>query len=150
LSVLIEHNYVTALISWGDGATTGNHVDGFTIRDFNVSVNPSRQAIIRNNRIDTNTANSTGSFFIQDTFSSGIGNVIISGNLLEGLGWEMAGEKRNAPITNVRATNNRFRGTSDGGWGACYTDGGFTWAEWLNNYLYSSTAPNNGGASVSC
>lgn len=150
LSSLIEHNYVTRMISYGDPATTGNHSDGFTIRDFNVSSNPNRQATIRNNRIDTNTKNATGSFFIQDTWSAGIGNIVATGNLLEGGGYEMAGEKRDAAITNIRVTNNRFRGSSDGGYGACYRAGGFVWTEWANNYLYSSTAPNNAGSVVTC
>lgn len=150
LSSLIEHNYVTRMISYGNPATTGNHVDGFTIRDFNVSSNPNRQAIIRNNRINTSTANATGSFFIQDTWSAGIGNILVTGNLLEGGGYEMAGEKRNAPVTNIRVSNNRFRGTTDGGYGACYRDGGFTWTEWTNNYLYSPTNSNNAGSVVTC
>jgi len=150
LSSLIEHNYVTRMLSYGDPATTGNHSDGFTIRDFNVSSNPSRQAIIRNNRFDTNTANATGSFFIQDTWSAGIGNIVATGNLLEGGGYEMAGEKRNAPVTNVRVTNNRFRGKTDGGYGACYRGGGFVWAEWANNYLYDPARVDSAGSAVSC
>jgi hypothetical protein len=150
LSALIEHNYVTRMISYGNPATTGNHSDGFTIRDFNVSSNPNRQAIIRNNRFNTDTPNATGSFFIQDTWSAGIGNILATGNLLEGRGYEMAGEKRNAPITNIRVTNNRFRGTSDGGYGACYRDGGFVWTEWSNNYLYDANKSDKAGAPVSC
>lgn len=150
LDSLIEHNYVANLISYGNPATTGNHVDGFTIRDFNVSSKPGRQAIIRNNRIDTSTPNATGSFFVQDTWSSGIGNITATGNLLEGDGYEMAWEARNKPLTNVRVTNNRFRGSSDGGYGACYRSGGVTFTEWTDNYMYSTSGSNNAGSNVSC
>ncbi len=150
LSALVEHNYVHRMLSYGNPATTGNHSDAFTIRDFPTSANPSRTAVIRNNRFNTDTENATGSFFLQDTWSAGLGNVTATGNFLEGNGYEMAGEKRNAPTNNNRATNNRFRGSSDGGYGACYTSGGFVWAEWRDNYLYHPTNANNAGAAVDC
>jgi hypothetical protein len=150
LSALVEHNYVHKMLSYGNPATTGNHSDAFTIRDFPTSANPNRTAVIRNNRFNTDTANATGSFFVQDTWSSGLSNVTATGNLLEGNGYEMAGEKRNAPTNNNRATNNRFMGSSDGGYGACYTSGGFVWAEWRDNFLYHPTNANNAGAAVGC
>lgn len=150
LSVTIEHNYVTDLTADGNPATTGNHSDGFTIRDFNISANPSRQAIVRNNRFNTDSANTTGSLFLQDTWSNGIGNVQITGNLIEGLGWEMAGERRSAAITNINVTNNRFGGTIDGGYGACYTGGGFAWTSWSQNYINNPGALDNKGSSVGC
>jgi hypothetical protein len=150
LSALVEHNYVHRMLSHGNPATTGNHSDAFTIRDFSTSANPNRTAVIRNNRFNTDTSSATGSFFLQDTFSVGLSNVLATGNLLEGNGYEMAGEKRNAPTNNNRVINNRFRGSSDGGYGACYTSGGFVWAEWRDNYLYHPTNANNAGVAVSC
>jgi hypothetical protein len=150
LSALVENNYVHRMLSHGDPATTGNHSDAFTIRDFPTSANPNRTAVIRNNRFNTDTSSATGSFFMQDTWNSGLSNVTATGNLLEGNGYEMAGEKRNAPTNNNRAINNRFRGSSDGGYGACYTSGGFVWAEWRDNYFYHPTNANNAGAAVGC
>lgn len=147
-SVTIDSNYIDDMVAWGDGATTGNHSDGFTIRDFNIDTTPTRQAIIRNNRINTASANTTGSFFIQDTWSAGISNVYTSGNLFTGLGWEMSAEKRNAPVTNINITNNRFGGTTDGGYGACATPN-FGWT-FTQNYINDPTKADNKGAAVSC
>lgn len=67
--------------AWGDPATTGNHSDGFTVRDF--PAGPGRLLIVRNNRIDCDSGNDTGAFFVQ-TYGGNIDNVAASGNLLEG------------------------------------------------------------------
>jgi hypothetical protein len=147
-SVTIDGNDVDDMVAWGDPATTGNHSDGFTIRDFNIDTTPTRQAIVRNNRINTNNSNATGSFFIQDTWSNGISNVYASGNLFAGNGWEASGEKRDAPVTNINVTNNRFGGTTDGGYGACATPN-FAW-NFTGNYINDPTKPDNKGAIVNC
>lgn len=149
LDALIEHNVVLFLTSFGDPATTGNHCDSFTIRDFRVDVVPGRTCIVRNNWFDCDTANATGACFIQDTFSTGIGNCTITGNLLTGGGYELVLEKRSAAVTNMVATNNRFGGAADGGYGAGYTTG-VSWTTQNNNFIYApSNPPNYAGAAVS-
>jgi hypothetical protein len=146
--VTIDGNVVDDMVAWGDAATTGTHSDGFTIRDFNISSHPNRKATVTNNYINTANNNATGSFFIQDTFSSGIGNVYASGNLLKGNGWEMSGAKNSAPVTNINITDNRFGGTTDGGYGACASPN-FTW-NFTGNYINDPTKPDNKGAVVNC
>ncbi|MCI1747739.1 MAG: hypothetical protein LKI24_06295 [Acidipropionibacterium sp.] len=49
---LVEHNYVTGLVAWGDAAADGTHSDAFTVRDFDISKRPGRTLVVRNNRFD--------------------------------------------------------------------------------------------------
>ncbi len=143
LDALVEHDYVTDMLGFGDGATTGNHSDSFTIRDFTDAVRPDRVAIIRSNRFDCDSANATGAFFIQ-AWAGRIDNVYIEGNLLEGGGYNLVLEANNSGYSNVNATNNRYKPT---GYGAVYYSGGSGWATYQDNYIYDPTQPDAKGAS---
>lgn len=144
LDVLVEHNYVTGLVAWGDGATNGNHSDAFTIRDFDGSRRAERQATIKNNRFDCNSGNDTGALFIQ-TFAGRIDNVTVEGNLLEGGGYQLGLNQANHPYGAMRASNNRFSGT---GYGPAYVQNGAGWTEWADNYRYDPSAPDGRGVPV--
>lgn len=143
-SATIERNYVTDMLGYGNPATDGNHSDAFTIRDFDASLTPTRQAIIRNNRFDCDSPNATGALFIQP-YAGRIDNTLIEGNLLEGYGWLLALEKHNNGYSNARAVNNRFFVQ---GFGAVYEDGGPGWAEWRDNYLYDAAAVDGRGRRI--
>lgn len=145
LSAQIEGNYVTGLVAWGDPATTGNHSDAFTIRDFTNGSRADRQLTVLNNRFNANSGSDTGALFIQ-TYSGTINNVIIQGNLLEGNGYQLGLNQMNEPYSNLRSVNNRFSGT---GFGATYVQNGPGWAQWDGNYVYSSSATDGKGAVVS-
>lgn len=142
---LIEHNYVTDLVSYGDPATTGNHCDAYTIRDFPNRTVPTRQLIVRNNRFDCNTANGTGAFFVQ-AYADEIDNMTAQGNLLEGSGYQLILEWHNNGYSNVKAINNRMTGT---GFGAGYVTGGPGWTVQQENYLYNAGNQDGKGAPVS-
>ena len=144
LSMTIERNYVTGLVRWGDPATTGNHSDAFTIRDFTAARTPGRELIVRNNRFDCDSGSDTGAIFIQ-TYAGRIDNVALQGNLLEGGGYQLGLEQTYNPYSNVRAVNNRFSNT---GWGSTYRSGGPGWSEWANNFVYNSGATDGRGAAV--
>jgi len=140
----IERNYVTRLIAWGDPATTGNHTDAFTIRDFTAAKRADRKLLILNNRFDANSGNDTGALFIQ-TYAGRIDNVTIQGNLLEGLGYQLGLNQLNSPYSNLRAIDNRFSGT---GFGATYVQRGPGWAQWQQNYIYKANATDGKGTVV--
>jgi Concanavalin A-like lectin/glucanases superfamily len=141
---LVEGNYVTGLVAFGDPATTGNHSDGFTVRDFDTTINPTRQLVIQNNRFDERSGNDTGALFIQ-TNSGKISNVIAQGNLLEGGGYNMALNEQNHVYSNIRSINNRFQPT---GYGPSYVDGGMGYTQWTDNYLNDPAQPDNRGSVV--
>ena len=142
---LIERNYVRGLTAWGDPATTGNHSDAFTIRDFTNSVNPARQAIIRNNRFDCDSPNATGAFFIQ-TYAGNINNVLVEGNLLEGGGYQLVLEEHSGnTYSNMSSINNRMSAT---GYGPGYVSGGPGWAMQSENYRYVPGNPDGKGLPV--
>lgn len=144
LDILVERNYVTELIAWGNAATTGNHTDAFTVRDFTASKRADRALTIRNNRFNSDSGNDTGALFIQ-SYSGRIDNVLVQGNLLEGAGYQLGLNELNNPYSNLRAINNRFTGT---GFGATYAQRGPGWVQWTDNYIYSSNAPDARGAIV--
>lgn len=145
-SSIVEGNYITKLRAYGDGATTGNHSDGFTIRDFDASQNTTRTVVVRNNRFDCSSGNDTGAFFIQ-TYAGNIQNVTVSGNLLEGGGYTLGlNEAFGNSYSNVVAINNRFSPT---GWGAAYVQGGAGWNQWTENYRNDPTKPDNKGTVIS-
>lgn len=144
LDALVENNYVTDLLGWGDPATTGNHSDAFTIRDFSDAERPDRQALIRNNRFDCDSPNPTGAFFIQ-AYAGRIDNVTIQGNLLEGRGYQLGLEAKDSGYSNIKAIDNRFSGT---GFGAAYVTGGPGFASWQGNYVYAAAAPSARGTAV--
>ena len=145
LNSLIENNYVTDMLGYGDPATTGNHSDAFTIRDFTDEAKSDRTATIRNNRFDCDSPNATGAFFIQ-AYAGRIDNVTIEGNLLEGNGYQLALEAKNSGYSNVSAINNRFSGT---GFGPVYAIGGSGFARWENNYRYSPSGADARGSVIS-
>lgn len=144
LDALVENNYVTNLLGWGNPATTGNHSDAFTIRDFTDADRADRKAVVRNNRFDCDSPNATGAFFIQ-AYSGRIDNVTVDGNLLEGGGWLLALEWKNSGYSNVSATDNRFNVQ---GFGPVYEDGGPGWASWSENYRYDATKADGKGARI--
>lgn len=143
-NALVEGNYVTRLLAWGDSATDGNHSDGFTIRDFDIASDRTRQAIVRNNRFDCDSGNATGAVFIQ-TYAGPIGNVRLEGNLLEGGGYQLSLNQTNHRYSNMSAVNNRFSGT---GWGPSAVQGGPGWQTWRDNHLLDLSAPGARGKSV--
>lgn len=145
INVNIEGNYVTGLTAYGDPGTTGNHSDAFTIRDFITTSNPNRQAIVKNNRFNSSSGNDTGAFFIQQTWGDDIDNVLIEGNLLEGLGYQLQLDG-NTYGSHLYVVNNRFSGT---GFGAAAMGGsGVGWGSWTNNFINNPSASNNQGAVV--
>lgn len=143
LDAIVENNYVTDLVSYGDSATTGNHCDGFTIREFNASQNPARTAMIRNNRFDCHTTNASGACFLQANIDN-IDNVTIQGNLLEGNGYNLVLEEKYNTYNNMSCINNRFNVQ---GFGAHYYTGP-DWVQWRENYRNNSANPDNRGVVV--
>ena len=141
---IIEGNYVTDMVSWGDGATTGNHVDAFTIRDFTDAARPDRTAIIRNNRFDCDTSNATGAAFLQ-AWSGRIDNVRLEGNLLEGEGYNLILEAKTNGYSNISAIDNRFTST---GWGPTYFTGDPGWVNWQDNFRFDPSMADGRGAAV--
>lgn len=120
LDALIEHNVVTGLVAWGDGAS-GNHSDAFTIRDFDASQRPGRRVVVRNNRFDCDSVgDDTGALFVQ-TQSGRIDNLVVERNLLEGGGYQLGLNQTQYPYANVEARDNRF--SKHGIW-ACVRPGG--------------------------
>lgn len=144
LDALVEQNYVTDLISWGDPATDGNHSDAFTVRDFSNAHRSGRQAVVRNNRFDCDSPSATGAFFVQ-TYAGPIDNLLIEGNLLEGGGYQVGLEAKNFGYSNIRATNNRLSGT---GYGSVYTTGGSGFTQWQDNYRYDPAGIEARGEAV--
>lgn len=134
LDILVEHNLVTGLLAWGDGAKDGNHSDAFTVRDFDVTTHPQRRLVVRNNRFDCDSGNDTGALFIQ-TYAGPIVNALVEGNLLEGGGYQLGLNEANHPYRGLSAVNNRFSGT---GYGPAYVQGGGGWDQWKDNYLYDA------------
>lgn len=132
-SAVVENNYVDNLSAYGDGATDGNHSDAFTVRDFDASAVPSRTLTVRDNRFDCDSGNDTGAVFIQ-TYNGDISNVSLTGNLLEGDGYQLGLESGfGHTYSGMVATDNRFSGT---GWGPAYIGGtGPNWSTWSGNYL---------------
>ncbi len=145
LDAKVEGNYVTGLVAWGNPATTGNHSDAFTIRDFTNRSRADRQLTVVNNRFNADSGSDTGALFIQ-TYSGSIDNVLIQGNLLEGNGYQLGLNQMNDSYSNLRSVNNRFSGT---GFGATYAQGGSGWTQWDSNYIYKSSATDSKGAVVS-
>ena len=139
--VVVERNYVTDLVAWGNPAVEGNHSDAFTVRDFSAAARSTRHALIRNNRFNCDNDNSTGAIFIQ-AYAGAIDNVTLEGNLLEGRGWQLGLEAHNHGYSNLRAMNNRFSAT---GFGAAYRTAGPGWATWQDNYRYDPAAPEAKG-----
>lgn len=138
-------NYITRLRAWGDAGAGGSHNDGLTVRSF---PNSSRQAVIRNNRINASSGNDTGALFIQPNGAS-IDNVLVEGNLLEGNGYQLGLEANDFVFgRSMRAVDNRFSGTS---FGPGYVESkglGYGWAEWRDNYINDPTKSDNRGRPV--
>jgi hypothetical protein len=147
LPSLIKHNYFLVNAGFGDPATTGNHADGFTIRNFDADTNPSRTATVQNNRIDCSAGdNSTGAFFIQASGSDEVHNVTVQGNLFEGEGNQCILERKDSGVvSNVSLINNRMSNT---GLGSGYVSGD-TWDLQSANYVNDPGQPDNRGAPVS-
>ncbi len=112
----IESCYIHDLVSTGDGSTTGNHVDGYTIRDYPAGAN--RHIQFAKNWVWTETGNATGCFFVQAW--SNVENVDIEDSLFQGNAWLMPlegnGGGSGSWFRNWRLRRNRFH--SVGGYGA--------------------------------
>lgn len=143
-SVVIEHNYVHTLISYGDGATTGNHCDGYTIRGFSAASNPSRTIQMRYNRFDCSTNNASGAFFIQP-IADRIDNAHLEGNYLEGDAYNLVLGTHNFTYSNMSCNNTRFRPT---GYGPGYVADGEGWTPFTEGYRYHATNTDHRGAVV--
>ena len=144
MDVLVERNYVTGLLAWGDAANEGTHSDAFTVRDFDASLNPERRLVVQGNRFDCNSGNDTGALFIQ-TYAGRIDNVVIERNLLEGAGYQLGLNEVNAPYGSLHAVDNRFSGS---GYGPAYVQGGQGWSLWKDNALFEPDAPDARGEPV--
>lgn len=154
LDALVENNYVTSLTAWGDGASSGTHIDGFTLRAFDTSLNPNRMAVVRNNRINSApisspgaSNNETSAFFIQ-TQAGNINNLLVEGNLLQGDNYQLvlAAGYGNSYGANMQAVDNRFSGNA--GNFITYVADPPGWATWANNYMNDPGQVDNKGASV--
>lgn len=142
---LVEGNYVTNLVAWGDPDTTGNHSDAFTIRDYSNAVESARKIEVLNNRFNCESGNDTGACFIQ-TYSGDIDNTIIQGNYLEGGGYVFGLNTMNGnTVSNLQMVDNRFRST---GYGNASADGITPIAAWVDNYVYSAGQVDARGAVV--
>lgn len=144
LSAIVEGNYVHDLRAWGDPATTGNHSDAFTVRDFAPA--PNRSLVTRGNRFDCDSGNDTGAYFIQ-TYAGDISNLTVEKNLLEGGGYQLVlGGGFGNTYSNVRAIDNRMSGT---GFGPGYVQEGTPgWSEQRENFLNDPQAAQNRGDPV--
>lgn len=145
LDSIVEENYVTGLVAWGDPAKNGNHSDAFTIRDFSAAEKPDREVVIRHNRFDCDSGNDSGAVFLQ-TYAGRIDNVLLEGNLLEGNNYQLQVGKLDYPYTNIRAINNRMSGT---GYGPLNVQGGPGFAEFTRNYIYKTNGVNGEGTLIS-
>lgn len=136
---IARQNYVTGLRADGD-----SHNEAATIRDFARNSTDTRKNLWVDNRLDSRTGRDTGGLFIQPTWVD-IHNVTVSGNYLEGGGYNLYVENKGGVYTNVTATNNRFRPT---GWGPVAVPSGEKLRSWSDNHLYDPTAPDGKGAPV--
>lgn len=149
LNAVAQGNYVHKLRAYGDAAGSGSHNEALTIRDFGTDRTSGRQASVVNNRLDSSSGNDTGALFIQP-YGGNINNVLVSGNLLEGMGYQLILEANYGNVygRSMRAINNRFSGT---GYGPTYiTRNGLSygWAEWRDNSINAPGAPANQGRIV--
>lgn len=145
LDCLIEGNYVRGLFGYGDPATTGNHCDGMTVREFINTNKADRQLTFRNNRSNCDAyTNATGAMFVQSS-SGWINNVTIEGNLFEGGGWLLGLEGGHGfGYSNAQAINNRF--ATGLGAGADYVNDPPGWAVQSENYIYNAANSDGKGA----
>lgn len=95
ISCTIESNRVYDMVSFGDPATTGNHCDGFTIRDFEAF--GGRTATIQNNWVDCNTQNASGACFIQ-AFGGDIADASFARNLWSTGNWCVTLDEKGSTI----------------------------------------------------
>ena len=145
LDSVVEGNFVTGLLAFGDPATTGNHSDAFTVRDFTTASAPERTLVVRRNRFDCSSGSDTGALFVQ-TYAGDIGRLVVTGNLLEGFGYQLGlNSDFGHTYRDVRAIDNRFGGR---GYGPAYVQGGAGWDVWRANYLNSPARPGNRGEIV--
>ena len=136
---IAEQNYVTDMRSYGD-----SHNEPATIRDFTRSQNSSRVARFTQNRFHIAGGNVTAGLFLQTTWGD-IDGVTVEGNLLEGGGYNLFVSQTSGRFSGLRAVNNRFRPT---GWGPSTVQGGTSWNEWRDNYLYAPSATDAKGSAV--
>lgn len=149
--IVIENNLVRDLVAYGDPSGGGNHQSAYTVRDVDVSTNPDRRLMVRNNRLVGDGANMSGTLFLQPNADS-IRNVYISGNLVTGTnGYQLyvdqdAGRFGGSTYSNIHFTNNRI---SDSGYGAVFVrDGVPAFAQWSQNYVYDPAAPDGKGKTI--
>lgn len=137
----VSSNIIHDLIAWGNPATTGNHVDGFTIRDF--PAGPGRFITMAKNYIYNETPNTTGSMFVQAW--GNVANVTYQSNLFGGNGYNFILEQKNgATYSNINVIDNRFTPT---GFGIGYRDGGAP-TTWTGNFRHDINNPPTYAGSV--
>jgi hypothetical protein len=149
-NVTIENNYVDHLIAYGDPTNGGNHQSGYTVRDFVIDTNPSRQLIVDDNYFNCDGANATGAFFIQPN-DANVANMTAAGNLLAGNGYQLIleddqGRFPGVTYHNMRAVNNRMLNTEYGP--TLVAGSGEGWAQWDQNYLFNAAAADGVGSPV--
>ncbi len=149
--IVIENNLVRDLVAYGDPGGSGNHQSAYTMRDLDVSTNPDRKVIIRNNRFVGDGANMSGTLFLQPNGDS-IRNVYVSGNLITGTnGYELYIDQDRSRFggstySNVHITNNRI---GNRGYGAVYVRTSVPrFAQWADNYVYDPAATDARGSAI--
>lgn len=138
--VLIQSNYIHDLISTGNPATTGNHCDAYTVREFPQQTVPRKLEVLRN-RIECITANASGAVFIQPIYGN-IDNMTVEGNLLASNNWVMSIEVSHSSHTATAPANinNRWSALGLPTYGAITSAGPWGNPE-LNNYYYNASNP---------
>ena len=136
----ITSNVVRDLISFGDPGGSGNHCDGFTIREYSPGVG--RHVYVRKNWVDCETANASGSMFLQA--NGEIRDITFEYNLFDGGGWNFTLGDDASTYDRIYVNDNRFNPT---GYGTAVRSGAAP-TLWTNNYVLSSVPPNYAGAVV--
>ncbi|TAH32460.1 hypothetical protein EYC58_03095 [Candidatus Saccharibacteria bacterium] len=137
----ITSNVVRDLTSYGDPAGSGNHSDGFTIREY--VAGSGRHVYVRRNWFDCETANASGAMFLQA--QDNIRQITFEYNLFDGGGWNFTlGDYGSTTYDDIFVNDNRFNPT---GFGAAVRSG-VAPDQWTNNYRLGASAPNYAGAVV--
>lgn len=145
--VLIQSNYIHDLISIGNPATTGNHCDAYTVREFPEETVPRKLYILRN-RIECITANASGAVFIQPIYGD-IQGMTVQDNWLASNNWVMSIEVSHSGNTASAPANINNRWSAHGlpTYGAITSVGPWGNPE-VDNYYYANNPPTYAGAAL--
>lgn len=149
-NIIIQNNYVDHLVAYGDASGSGNHQSAFTVRDTDLTTNPNRQLLVKDNYLNATGGSVTGSFFIQPN-GDNVSNVTAQGNYLGGEGFNLILQDDRSRFPgvsyhNMRATDNRFHPTEYGP--TSVTGTGEGWTTFTNNSLYNPSAADGKGTTV--